>query len=136
MAIYRITFTGGPTSDTYKSYDVSANDSTEAFSMAYKMPEAKQRWKYTDVSVMEVEKGPHIYGICFVSLYRSHTYSQCMFIRADNEDQARRFYTKNIEGKSYFGRDPGKPDDNGDCVYGAIRYSYYATANRYDFDAT
>ena len=136
MAIFRITFTGGPMSDVYKAYDISAKDSTEAFSMAYKMPEAKQRWTYTDVSVMEVEKGPHIFGICFVSLYRSRTYSQYMFIRANNEDQARRFYVKNIEGKSYFDHAPGKPDDNGDCTYGAIRYSYYATTDRFDFDAT
>ena len=56
MKKFRITFSDGPTGNRSESVDVEAEDSDVAFSMAYRMPQAKDR-RYTDVMVEECPTG-------------------------------------------------------------------------------
>ena len=135
MPKYRITFTGGPIGKRSRSYDVDAKDVDEAFCIAYKMPEATSRMKYSDINVTEIQDGPKVIGVCFTYTQAGHSYSQYLFIRAENEEQAKRYYRKNIQGKRFWQPQPGKPDENGNCVYGNIRETYFACASGYDFDA-
>ena len=60
---YRITFSD-ERGENFKSIDVYAIDSDDAFSQAYRMPEAKSG-KYTGVLVEKLTPGPNVYGIEF-----------------------------------------------------------------------
>lgn len=136
MPNYRITFTDGPCGDNTKSYDVKAVSSDEAFSMAYCMPEAKQHWKYSDVNVAEIKKGPKTIGVQFNYTQADHPYCQYLFIKAENEEQAAKYYREHLYGLHFWQPWPHKPDDAGNCVYGGIKNTYFASGDGYDFDAT
>ena len=136
MPNYRIVFSDGPNGDLCKVYDVEANDYDEAFDIAYGKPEARQRWKYSDVSVMEVRPGPKTIGIRFAYTQFGRPYSQYLFIRAETEEQAKQFYRKNLQGRRFWQPWPEKPNGDGNCVYGEIRETYFAAGDRFAFDAT
>ena len=132
MGNYRISFYDKQT-DKSKNYDVAADSSDDAIKMAYKMPEAKNR--NAEIWVSEIQDGPKVIGIRFAYTQLGRSYSQYLFIRAENEEQAKRYYRKNIQGKRFWQPSPGKPDENGNCVYGNIKETYFACASGYDFDA-
>ena len=132
---YRITFSGGPTTDIHKHYDVEAKDSDEAFKIAYKMPEAKNRI-YREVGVEEIPEGITNIGIRFAYQECNRTYHQYMVIRAESEDHAKRWYNANIKGRRFYQPWPHKPDENGNCVYGRIVETYFTFGSGYNFDAT
>ena len=135
MAKYRITFSGGPTTDISKHYDVEVKNSDEAFAMAYKMPEAKNRI-YSNIWVEEIPVGDTNIGIRFAYKDRGRTYHQYMVIHAKDERHAKEYYNKNIKGRNFYQPWSHKPDDNGNCVYGSIVETYFAACPGYDFDAT
>ena len=135
MQRYKITFSAGPDTDICKTYDVDAENSIDAFRMAYRYPEASQRWKYTEISVSEIQEGPKIVGVRFAYTQLNHSYSQYLFIQAETEEQARRYYRNNIQGKRFWQPRPDMPDDQGNCVYGTIQQTYIAAGNSYTFDA-
>ena len=135
MAKYRITFFSDPTTDIVKKYDVEAKNSDEAFEIAYKMPEARNRM-YRNVGVEEIPTGDTNIGIRFSYKERGKTYYQYMVIHAKNESHAKEYYNRNIKGRNFYQPWPRKPDDNGNCIYGAIAETYFAACPGYDFDAT
>lgn len=136
MPNYRITFSAKMNSDICRSYDVTASDSDAAFAMAYKMPEAKRvGW---NISVMEIPDGPKAIGIRFSYMQLGRMYSQYLFVRAEDEEQAKKYYRKNIQGKHFYQPWPDKPTESGNCVYGTIQETYFAVADpdSCPFDAT
>lgn len=132
---YRIVFSGGPSSDIRKHYDVDTKDSDEAFKKAFQMPEAKSRL-YSDVSVEDIPTGVSNIGICFCYEERGKSYHQYMVIHAESERHAKDWYNANLKGKRFYQPWPHKPDENGNCVYGKIAETYFAACPGYDFDAT
>ena len=133
---YRITFSDGPSGNYHKTIDVSAKDSDEAFGIAYKMPEAKDR-RYTDISVQEIKTGPKIIGleISYYDTALKQTSVGYMFIKAENEDQAVEYYNKHLKGGRFW-FNAGKTDPTGKCVRGDILDMYFAISPSYNFDAT
>ena len=135
MGNYRISFYDKRT-DRSKNYDVAADDSDDAMKMAYKMPEAKNR--NAEIWVSEIQDGPKLIGVRFAYTQFGRPYSQYLFIRAENEEQARAYYRKNIKGKKFYQPWPDKPTDSGNCTYGEIVETYFAIgdADNCPFDAT
>lgn len=136
MAKFRITFSNGANSNDHKTYDIEADNSDEAFRFAYGTPEANQRWRYSDVSVMEIKNGPKTIGVCFTYTQSGRSYVQYLFIRAEDEEQARQFYQTHLKGRRFWQPWPDKPNDEGNCVYGKIKETYFAGGDGYAFDAT
>lgn len=133
---YRITFTDGPTGNRQKSIDVYATDSDDAFSQAYKMPEAKSR-QYTSVLISEIPDGPSLIGIEFET-YDSvcrRTFTNRVFVMAKDEAEAKAWYKRNLMGKKTFCIYPEEPEPDAKCSYGRIRRTYFAAGCGGGFDA-
>lgn len=132
---FRINFYD-PHSDTSVHYDVDAENEDEAFSIAYRMPEAKNRI-YTDVCVEEIKDGPKVIGIHFQyrDTYFKRDFSGYLFIRAMDEDQAKEYYREHFQEKRFW-FNAGKTEPDGKCVRGKILDTYFAACAGYDADAT
>ena len=133
---YRITFSDGPMGNRDKHIDVDADSSDEAFKMAYAMPEAKNHM-YTDVMVEKHPLGASPIGLTieYYDTYFKEYYTGTMIIKAENEDQAMEYYDRNYKGK-HFWFNCGQIEDDGKCVYGKIKDTYFAACPGYDADAT
>ena len=132
---YRITF-HGPGGEPSESVDVNASSDDEAFSIAYGMPQAKDR-RYTDVSVVEFPDGISNIGIHF-EYYDSalrQTFSDCLIIRAGSEKDAVNYYNSHFYGK-HFWFNAGKIENDGKCTYGRIKNTYFAACPGWNADAT
>ena len=133
---YRITFSDGPTGNRYKSVDVFAADSDDAFRQAYRMPEATSR-QYTSVGVEQIPDGPSLIGIEFEtydSVFR-RTFTNYIFVLAKDEAEARDWYKRNLMGKKTFCIYPDEPEPNAKCSYGRIRRTYFTAGLGGGFDA-
>ena len=125
MAQFRITFTDGPTGNRSKTYDVDAQNSDEAFKIAYAKPESKSRW-YSDVSVMEIEPGPKQIGVEFESYDTvfKQSFRGYLFFTAEDEADAIRQYNEKYKGKRYW-FDACKPAADGKNEYRRVISTYY-----------
>lgn len=135
---YRATFSDGPMGDKRKVYDFEAHNEDEAWAKVYAQPTAKNR-TYTDVTLEEVEDGPKNIGIGFGYedlMNKRASWSQYMIIRAVDEKQAVEYYNEYFKGKHFYQPWPTKIDPEGNCIYGAVKETYYAACPGFDFDAT
>ncbi|MBR4608074.1 MAG: hypothetical protein IKO41_17850 [Lachnospiraceae bacterium] len=124
-------------SDTSKKVDFLAKDSEDAFDKAMKMPEARQRWLYDNVTVEKWPKSPSPIGVRFRYLENGRrSYCNYLVIKARDEAHAVLFYNENYKGKRFYQSWPNKPDDAGNCVYGEVEKTYFCAAPGYDADAT
>ena len=64
------------------------------------------------------------------------TFTGYLIIRAENEEQAKRYYREQFEGKKSYCHYPGRPEEDGKCSYGRIKRTYFAACPGWDFDAT
>ena len=124
MKKYRITFHNGPMSSSHRDVDIEADSADEALKLAYRQPDAR---RYTKVTVQEIPVGRKVIGVEFsyTDTFFNETSTECLFIEADSELDARDYYNRNIKGRRFW-FDPGKPDDSGKNVYGAIISTYFA----------
>lgn len=133
---YRITFSNGPTGDKSKNVDVYAKNSEEAFAQAFDMPEAKSGI-YTNVGVEKIEKGPKVIGLeieCEDTVFNDK-FTDCLFIRANSEEEAICYYDKHLKGGRFVFH-AEKTDDTGNRVRGRVKSTYFAGSSGYNFDAT
>lgn len=134
MTEYRITFHDGPEGNRSKDVDIMAENVDDAFRKAYQMPEAKNRL-YTNVGVMEKPKGRTIIGIEheYEDTYFHQTFVGYMFILANSESDAARYYNANIRGK-HFWFNEAKIEPDGKNVFGRIRKTYFSCGDRYFYE--
>ncbi len=138
MKKFRLTFNDGPMGNRRVSKDILAEDFDDAAIVARKMPEAYiKEFRDNDVVIEEIVDGPKVIGICYN--YYDHsckrTYQGYTFIRALDEAQAIDYYNKNIKSKVFYQPWPDKFDENGNCEYGAVAYTYFAGGDGYSYDA-
>lgn len=136
MKNYRITFSDGPMGNRRKHVDIEANSIDEAFSKAYRMPEAQSRI-YTDVDIDEIEDGPKVIGIKFEyedTAFKKR-FSDYILIRANSEEEAVEYYNKHYKGgRFWFNAAEDAPD--GKCIRGKVLETYFAACPGYHADAT
>ena len=134
---YRITFHDGPMDKNYKTVDIYANDSNDALDKAYKMPEAKDYYTYTDVMVEKIPTEPSTIGVeieCYNTI-QERKFTDRIFIKAQNEQQAINYYNKNYNG-GRFGLYANKTIENGHSIRGRVIRTYFTSLPGYDADAT
>lgn len=131
--VYRITFSGNGKS---KHIDVCAESCDDAFSRAYRMPEASSR-TYKEVTVEEIPSGLSVIGIEFeyTDTFIKRNFHDCLFIKANNEDEAIQYYNDHYKGKRFW-FNAGKTEEDGKCIRGKVIDTYFAAGPRYDADAT
>lgn len=119
---------------TKKKMDVLAESSEAAFQIAYQMPDIR---KYREVTVEEIPVGPTVIGIKFRYLDTVFKKEFCgyLFIRANNEEDAVKYYNKHFLGKRFW-FDAGKTEDDGKCIRKEVLETYFARCPGYDADAT
>lgn len=132
---YRIIFYHNRT-EKRKVVDISVKNSSEAFALACKMPEAKNR-EYTDVFVEEIPDYPTTIGVRFeyYDTYIKRFFSDVVMIKAENEKQAVEYYEKNLRGKRFW-FNAGETKEDGKCIRGKVLETYFASCPGYDADAT
>lgn len=137
-ANYRIVFHDGPEGNNSKAVDVYVSSMDEARKMAYQMPEAKIRELYNEFYVEEIPKEPCTIGVEFewTDPYISGVCTGYLFIKANDEAQAVKYYNEHFRGKHFWGAHYGSSVDEGQCVRGKIRKTYFAASLNYDADAT
>lgn len=116
--------------------DVAAQDSDEAFSIAYKMPEVRSGM-YDEISLMEIPQGPTVIGVKFQyydSVFKEHFHDR-IFILANNEEEAIEYYNKHYKGKRFI-HEPACTVEDGKCVRGDVVETYFAAGGMYHADAT
>lgn len=135
---FRITFYDGPERNRSKNVDVYAKDFDDARSQAYKMDEAKYRM-YSDMIIEKIPEGPTIIGIRheYIDPCLSGRSTQCMFIKANNEAEAIRYYNEHYKNTRFDFPNYRKNDENGRCTRGKIVETYFPSGVvRFDADAT
>ena len=138
---YRITFYDGPEGNRSKKVDVSAESFDEARRLAWQMPEAKDK-QFTDMMIEEIPKGPYVIGIQYeyIDPCLSGRSTQCMFIKANDEAEAIRYYNNHYKNTRFDFPDYRKNNENGRCTRGRIVDSYFAGTVKgmpnFDADAT
>lgn len=135
---FRIIFHDGPESNRSKNVDVYAKDFDDARSQAYKMDEAKYRM-YSDMIIEKIPEGPTIIGIRYeyIDPCLSGRSTQCMFIKANNEAEAIRYYNEHYKNTRFDFPNYRKNDENGRCTRGKIVETYFPSGVvRFDADAT
>lgn len=137
-ANYRIVFHDGPEGSNSKSVDVYASSMKEAREKAYKMPEAKTRELYSEFYVQEIPREPSTIGIEFeyTSPYINGVCTGYLFIKANDEAQAVKYYNEHFKGKSFAGAHYGKNVEGEHTVRGRIRSTYFANGMKFHADAT
>lgn len=132
---FRITFSDGSMGNKSKHVDVYAQNSDDAFSQAYKMPETEYGI-YTDVSVEEIPTEPTVIGIQFryTDTYMKKDFTGYVIIRAKDEAHAKEYYNEQLKGK-HFMHYPSKLEESGKCVIGKIVETYFAACPGFDYDA-
>lgn len=133
---YRITFTPKHKNQRTKTYDVTADNSDQAFKIAYQKLETKSG-KYTSIGVQAIPEGAKNIGIHFqyTDLTNKKTYSDYLIIRALTETQAKNYYQENLQGKRYWFT-AGEIREDGKHQYGKILDTYLAACPGYKIDAT
>ena len=132
MKEFRVTFHNGPTSDCLENIDLTAENTDEAFAKAYRLPQAK---RYTECSIMEKPTESSVIGVEF-SYYDTvikKNFTGFVFIKAESEGAARLFYIRNLKDKRFW-FDAGKPAEDGKCIYGYVKRTYFACCPGYDFE--
>ncbi len=120
-------------------HDISALDSEDAFKQAYHWIKSQNKdHLYSDITIMEIPQVASPIGIRF-----SYTDTLCkkdccqyMIIKAESEEQAKKYYYDNFYGKRFYQPWPCKVDDKGNCIYGKVKETYYAACPGFHFDAT
>lgn len=133
---YRITFSDGPLGDKRKDVDVRAANIDEAFKMAYKMPEAKGGL-YTDIGIEEIVDGPKVIGleVEYADTVFKQNFTGYVFIRAYTEKEAVAYYDKHMKNKRFV-HNIGEEVENGKCIRGRVKRTYFAGASGHHADAT
>lgn len=135
---FRITFYDGPEGSRSKKVDVFAESFEDARRQAWQMPEAKNRL-YTDMMIEEIPKEPSVIGIMYeyVDPGLSGRCTQPLFIKANDEAEAIRYYNKHYKNARFDFPNHQKNNENGRCTRGRIVETYFAAGVvRYDADAT
>lgn len=136
MKKYRITFT--PRYSDVKPYkiDVAAENSDEAFHIAYQTPEAKSRM-YSELTCEEWPEGISNIGIRFRytdTVFRKE-FEGYLVIRAASEKDAVAYYNRHYKGNRFWFH-CGEICEDGKCVYGKVVETYFAACSGFDADAT
>ena len=138
MRKYRITFHDGPEGHRSKNVDVLADSFDDARRQARQMPEARNRL-YSDMIIGQIPEGPSVIGIEFewTSPYISGVCTGYLFIKANDEAEAVKYYNEHFKGKRFSGAHYGKNVDDADSVRGRVRSTYFpGGAVKFDADAT
>ena len=133
-ANYRVIFSGHNKS---KHFDIYAKSSDQALSDGYKLfPDARYRG-YENILVEEIPTEPSPIGIEFkyTDTFLKRDFTGYLIIKAKDETQAKDYYNKHFKGKRFW-FNAGEIEDNGKCVYGNIKSTYFAACIGYDADAT
>lgn len=136
---YRIVFHDGPEGNNNKAVDVYASSLDEARKMAYQMPEAEMRELYHEFYVQEIPKEPSVIGVEFewTCPYINGVSTGYLFIKANDETEATKYYNEHFKGKSFAGAYYGKNVADAHNIRGRIRSTYFASGCvRFDADAT
>ena len=130
---YRITFNGRT---NCKHIDVYAKDCDEAFSRAYRMPEAKSGL-YSDIMVERIPTGPSVIAVKFKYLdtVTNKEFFGYLHIKAKDEAHALKYYDKHFKGKCFW-FNASKTEDNGKHIRMEAVETYFASCPGYDADAT
>lgn len=134
MKTYRLTLTG-PSGKKIREWDVQAASMDAAMDAALKQPEIKNI-RGGELSAQEVPEGPSQFGVRFRyydTVFRQH-FTDCLIIRAENEQQAKDYYIRYLEG-GRFQYDSARDDKNGKCIREGILETYIAACPGWDFDA-
>ena len=135
---FRVTFHDGPEGNRSKHVDIYAESLEDAMRQAYQMDEAKYRM-YSEMSIMEIPKEPCVIGIMYeyVDPGLSGRCTQPLFIKANDEAEAIRYYNKHYKNARFDFPNHQKNNENGRCTRGRIVETYFAAGVvRYDADAT
>lgn len=135
---FRITFYDGPEGNKSKNVDIFAESFNDARRQAWQMDEAKSR-EYSDMIIEKIPEGPSVIGVQYeyVDPYLSGKSTQCLFIKANDEAEAIRYYNEHYRNTRFDFPNHRKNDEYGRCTRGRIVETYYATgAIRFDADAT
>lgn len=135
---YRITFYDGPEGNISKNVDVYAESFDDARKQARQMPEARNRM-YSDMMIEQFPEGPSVIGVEFewTDPYISGVCTGYLFIKANDEAEAVKYYNEHFRGKCFEGSHYGKNVDGAHSVRGRIRKTYFASGCvRFDGDAT
>ena len=137
MKKFRIIFSDGPMGDRHKSYDVEAENSDEAFQIAYRKPEAQRYDLFTNISVEEIPEGASPIGIRFsyYDTYAKRNFTDYLVIKANDEKQAVEYYNSYYRGK-HFSFNVGEIEEIGKHIYGNVVETYFAACPGYHADAT
>lgn len=124
MKEYCVSFHDGPESDREHRVDIMAENSDDAFSKAYRMPEAK---RYSNVTIFEKPKGKTTIGleIEYTDTVFKQTFHGYVFVNANSEREAKDWYNRNLKGKRFW-FNTSKPEADGKCVYGRVTKTYFA----------
>lgn len=136
-ANYRIVFHDGPEGSRSKNVDVYAESFEDARRQAFQMPEARNRM-YSDMLIEQIPEVPSVIGIEFEysSPYINGVCTGYLFIKANDEAQAVKYYNEHFRGKSFEGAHYGENNEDGHTVRGRIRQTYFAGGLNYNADAT
>lgn len=134
MPKFLLTFTG-PDGARYEKA-VEAKNSDEAMHIGYSM-----NMRYKGYDNLWVEEYPYdSAGIFGFEVETEHKHfgkqREYVFIKANNLDEATRYYNKNIRGKYFNHSKKIIPESEGWQKFGRIIRSYSAATDRFDFDAT
>ena len=134
---YRVSFHDGPTGHKHKNVDVLAENSDEAFHLAYKSLTASEKDLYTDATINVIPEGPSVIGlkIEYYDIAIGRHFSDYILIRAYSESEAIAYYNEHfLGGRFWFDVSETEPD--GKCVRGRVLETYYAGGLGYAADAT
>lgn len=135
---FRITFYDGPDGNRSKKVDICAESFEDARRQAYQMDEVKYR-EYSDMMIEEIPKEPCVIGILYeyTDPYLSGKSTQPMFIKANDEAEAIRYYNNHYKNTHFDFPNYRKNDENGRCTRGRIVETYFAPGVvNFDADAT
>ena len=136
---YRITLHNGPEGGRDKCVkDVFAESFEDARHQMWQMDEVKRR-EYSEASIEQVPEGPSVIGVCYEYVDPGLTgkSSQYMFIKANSEGEAIRYYNNHYRNTHFDFPNSKKIDDAGRCTRGRIVETYFAHGvAKYDADAT
>lgn len=134
MPKFLLTFTGP--GNAYYEKAVEARNSDDAMRIGYSM-----NMRYKGYDNLWVSEYPYdSVGVFGFEVETEHKHfgkqQEYVFIKANNLDEATRYYNQNVRGKYFNHSKKIIPESEGWQKFGRIIRSYSAATDRFDFDAT